>query len=87
VGKMELKYLSQFRDRHGTLRYYFRIKGRRYPLPAPGSPTFAEEYAALLAEHAPRAAIIRQGRGHQTSHAIGRSPTIKISVADLASTW
>ena len=37
MGKMELKYLSQFRDRHGTLRYYFRIKGKRYPLPAPGS--------------------------------------------------
>jgi integrase len=64
VGKMDLKYLSQFRDRHGTVRYYFRIKGKRYPLPAPSSPTFAEEYAALLVEHAPRAAIIRQGRGN-----------------------
>jgi integrase len=63
VGRMDLKYLSQFRDRHGMLRYYFRIKGKRYPLPAPGSVTFAEEYAALLAEHAPRAAIFRQGRG------------------------
>src|SRR6266852_3989662 len=46
------------------MRHYFRIKGKRYPLPAPGSPTFAEEYAALLAEHAPRSAIIRQGRGN-----------------------
>lgn len=63
MGNADLKYYSAFPDRHGTMRHYFRIRGRRYPLPAPDAPTFSEEYNALLAEHAPRAAIIRQGRG------------------------
>ena len=64
MGKVELKYYCSFPDRHGKMRHYFRIQGKRYPLPAPEDPTFSEEYNALLAEHAPRSAIIRQGRGN-----------------------
>jgi integrase len=64
MGKVELKYYCSFPDRHGKMRHYFRIRKKHYPLPAPSSPTFMEEYNALLAEHAPRAAIIRQGRGN-----------------------
>lgn len=64
LGRVELKYVNCWPDRYGIMRYYFRIKGRRYALPSPEAPTFSEEYAALLAEHAPRAAIIRRGRGN-----------------------
>jgi integrase len=65
MGNAELKYYRAFPDRHGKMRHYFRIRGKVYPLPAPEDPTFSEEYNALLAEHAPRAAIMRQGRGNE----------------------
>ena len=62
MGKVELKYYCAIPDRFGKIRHYFRIRKKYYPLPAPTAPTFMEEYNALLAEHAPRAAIMRQGR-------------------------
>jgi hypothetical protein len=63
MGKVMLPYLNSFPDRHGRMRYYFRRGGKRIaPLPAPGSPTFSEEYNLLLAEHAPHV-IVRRGRG------------------------
>src|ERR1700682_5223255 len=64
MGKVELKYYCAIPDRYGKIRHYFRIRKKYYPLPAPTSPTSMEEYNALLAEHAPRAAIMRQGRGN-----------------------
>jgi integrase len=64
MGNAELKYYVAIPDRHGKVRHYFRIRKKYYPLPAPTAPNFSEEYNALLAEHAPRAAIIRQGRGN-----------------------
>jgi integrase len=64
MGKVELKYYCAIPDRHGKIRHYFRIRKKYYPLPVPTAPTFMEEYNVLLAEHAPRAAIMRQGRGN-----------------------
>jgi integrase len=49
--RVPLKYIHQFRDRHGQLRRYFRRRGRaKIPLPgAPGTPEFVEAYNAALA--------------------------------------
>jgi integrase len=63
MGRVELKYYCAIPDRFGKVHHYFRIRKKYFPLPAPTSPTFTEDYNALLAEHAPRAAIMRQGRG------------------------
>ena len=63
MGKVELKYYCAIPDIYGKIRHYVRIRKKYYPLPEPTAPTFMEEYKALLAEHAPRAAIMRQGRG------------------------
>jgi hypothetical protein len=38
-----------FVDRHGHARYYFRIRGQRWPLPAPGDPGFMAAYEACKA--------------------------------------
>ena len=46
---VRLKYLHCFRDRHGRARYYFRYRGQRWPIPAPGTEGFATAYDALLA--------------------------------------
>jgi hypothetical protein len=64
MGTVELKYYCSFPDRHGKMRHYFRIRKKHYPLPAPGSPTFMEEYNALLAESIcfPAVAAIDSGR-------------------------
>jgi integrase len=47
---VRLKYLHAFRDRHGHPRYYFRFRGQRWPIPAPGEEGFATAYNALLAQ-------------------------------------
>jgi integrase len=49
VTGVRLKYLHCFRDRHGRARYYFRYRGQRRPIPAPGSEGFATAYDGLLA--------------------------------------
>jgi integrase len=42
---VKLKYIHQFRDRYGQVRYYFRRDGRRTALPGtPGAPEFMEAY-------------------------------------------
>jgi integrase len=69
VAKVDLEYVNSFTDRHGRRRYYFRIKGKRFPLPTPGSATFSEEYNELLAEHAPET-IKRQGRKAPTKETL-----------------
>src|SRR5689334_6880208 len=46
---VKLKYLHCFRDRHGRARYYFRYRGQRWSLPAPGIEGFATAYDGLLA--------------------------------------
>jgi integrase len=46
---LRLPYINAFKDRHGSPRYYFRFKGQRWALPAPGEPGFAAAYEALKA--------------------------------------
>ena len=50
--RIRLKYVNEYRDRHGKMRRYFRRAGQsRIPLPGhPGSPEFMEAYHAALAE-------------------------------------
>lgn len=43
---IELPYMHSFVDRHGHARYYFRYRGNRWALPAPGDPGFTAEYEA-----------------------------------------
>lgn len=50
MTKVRLKYLHCFTDRHGRARYYFRHRGRQWPLPSPGMPGFAAEYEMHLAQ-------------------------------------
>lgn len=79
---MRLRYVNQFRDRHGRVRYYFRRAGfKNIPLPGlPGSEAFMDAYQAALAglEPTPKtgpslkpgtvAAVVRS---YLNSHAFG----------------
>lgn len=49
-ARIELKHVSRFRDRHGHMRHYLRIPGRKpVALPgAAGSPEFMAAYAAAI---------------------------------------
>ena len=49
MTKVRLKYLHCFTDRHGKPHYYFRYRGQRWPIPAPGTGGFATAYDGLLA--------------------------------------
>ena len=55
---LRLRYVHRFRDRHGRIRHYARIPGRKQvPLRGePGSAEFMEDYQAALAD-APRREI------------------------------
>jgi integrase len=50
--RIRLKYINEYRDRHGKIRRYFRrAEQPRIPLPSnPGSPEFMEAYHAALAD-------------------------------------
>src|SRR5262245_4893990 len=50
MTEVRLKYLHSFTDRHGHVRFYFRYRGNRWPLPAPHEEGFATAYDALLTE-------------------------------------
>ena len=54
---MRLRYVNQFRDRHGKVRYYFRRAGfKNVPLPGlPGSAEFMDAYQAALVVAEPTA--------------------------------
>ena len=57
---VKLKYLHAFRDRTGTLRYYFRRNGIRTKLPGLfGSGEFLDAYAAALSEQSGQPAEVR----------------------------
>jgi integrase len=47
---LRLKHVHRFRDRHGTVRHYLRVPGRKaVPLPGePGSPAFLRAYHAAI---------------------------------------
>jgi integrase len=53
MTKIDLRYIQEFRDRHGKMRRYFRRPGSaRVPLRGhPGSADFMEAYQAALAGH------------------------------------
>jgi len=59
MTKIRLAFVHEFRDRHGTVRRYVRLPGRKkVPLPgAPGTEMFMATYATALADEAPPAAI------------------------------
>jgi integrase len=59
MTKIRLAYIHQFVDRHGRIRRYVRLPGRkRVPLKgAPGTDEFMEIYRAALAGEAPRVEI------------------------------
>jgi hypothetical protein len=62
MATVRLRYINEFKDRHGKRRYYFRKGAVCEPLPgAPGSAVFSEAYDGLLALHASHT-IIRRGR-------------------------
>src|SRR5262245_41230474 len=50
MTRLKLRYVNEYRDRHGKIRRYFRRKGRRsIPLPGlPGSIEFMAAYQAAL---------------------------------------
>jgi len=50
MTNVRLKYLHCFTDRHGKPHHYFRYRGQRWPIPAPGTAGFASAYDALLAQ-------------------------------------
>jgi integrase len=61
---VKLKHISRFRDRHGHLRHYLRLPGRKaVPLPGePGSPEFMARYNTEVAEAAKAAPATPQIR-------------------------
>jgi len=61
VGKIDLDYVQQFRDRTGKLRTYFRYRGKRWTLPHPSEPGFAVAYAQLRQRVAGTAATASKG--------------------------
>jgi len=50
MTNVRLKYLHSFVCRHGHVRFYFRYRGNRWPLPAPHEEGFATAYDALLTQ-------------------------------------
>ena len=46
MSTLRLRYVHAFVDRHGRARHYFRWRGQRWPLPAPGEPGFLAAYEA-----------------------------------------
>lgn len=59
MTKIRLSHIHEFLDRHGKVRRYVRLPGRKQvPLPGiPGSPKFLQAYEAALAGEVPRAEI------------------------------
>jgi len=57
LTRVRLRYVNQFRDRHGKVRYYFRRAGfKNVPLPGlPGSAEFMDAYQAALVVAEPTA--------------------------------
>ena len=77
MTKMLLRYVHEFRDRHGRTRRYFRRRGfKQVPLPGlPGSPEFMEAYSkAVDPKTAPRLVV-------------GADKTMPGTVADLVSRY
>jgi integrase len=72
MARIRLRYVNEFIDRHGKVRYYFRRPGSRsVKLPGlPGSIQFMDAYAAAIATVAPPPSssmqyLITDARGRQ----------------------
>jgi integrase len=51
MATLRLKYVHSFVDKTGRTRFYFRYRGKRWPLPGePGTAEFGERYDALRRE-------------------------------------
>jgi len=51
INNPVLKFVTSFKDRHGTRRYFFRHRGQKFKLPGkPGSAEFITTYARFLAD-------------------------------------
>lgn len=94
MTKIRLSYIHEFLDRHGKVRRYVRLPGRkRVPLPGkPGTPEFNAAYEAAIAhaDDAPRAAI---GAGRTVPGTVNavvisylNSPTFKAGAPDTVRT-
>src|SRR5690349_9410412 len=59
MTRIRLDYIHEFRDRHGKVRRYVRLPGRkRVPLPGlPGTEAFMSAYVAALDGEAPHIEI------------------------------
>jgi integrase len=52
MATMRLRYVHSFVDKTGRIRYYFRHRGQRWPLPGiPGSAEFSRRYDELRRDH------------------------------------
>ena len=60
MTRIRLKYVNEYRDRHGRVRRYFRRRrGRSIPLPGlPGSIEFMAAYQAALAVVLPPSTVV-----------------------------
>lgn len=65
VGKISLPYLKAHPDRHGTMRYYVRLKGRPLiPLPSdPTQPSWFDAYHAAVGSPKPASKPTADGAG------------------------
>ena len=79
MGRVDLKYLHIFTDRHGKPRAYYRRQGRRFAVEGvPGSPEFLAAYERIHASFTPaKPAAIEGTFGHlveryYASHAFSR---------------
>jgi T5orf172 domain len=50
ASQIKLKYVNNFRDRHGRMRHYFRRDGKTIALPEWGTPEFMRAYQAAMAD-------------------------------------
>jgi hypothetical protein len=52
MATLRLRYVHDFVDKTGRVRFYFRYRGQRWPLPGqPGSAEFGARYDELWREH------------------------------------
>ena len=81
MARIKLRYVNEFIDRHGKLRYYFRRPGSRsVPLPGlVGSVEFMTAYQAALASGS--------APPPSSKHIVRGSLAIRVFSASRATTW
>lgn len=74
-----MKYVSQYRDRHGRTRYRFRRAGADLSICSPDNPEFPSEYSACLTaaeklyalrKQEPHAPLVTQARNYLMKQAL-----------------